>query len=90
MIAALLIKAIVGAVGQSVVNKIPGLPTVEKFEGKGMVQSKTAWGSTIALVMFLSQSGWPVTPADWGVWASAVVVWGVTLYGRITAKEPIG
>ena len=90
MIAALLIKAIVGAVGQSVVNKIRRVPTVGEPAGKGLLQSKTAWGSTIALVMFLSQSGWPATPADWGVWASAVVVWGVTLYGRVTARKPIG
>jgi len=83
-------KMLATTVGEAVVNKVRKKPVLVPYDSKGLVKSKTAWGSTAALVMYLSQAGWPDSPAAWGAVASAVVVWVFTLYGRIKASGPIG
>ena len=86
----LLMKMVATTVGEAVVNKMRKKPVLVPYDSKGLVKSKTAWGATGALVMFLSQAGWPDSPGAWGAVASAVVVWAFTLYGRIRVSGPIG
>ncbi len=87
-----IISAVLGSVIKNAVTaKITGTkPKPAPYDAKGLVQSKTVWGATVALVMYLGQAGWPDSPAAWGVVASAIVVWGFTLYGRFKSKKAIG
>lgn len=91
-----LVTMVLGSVLKNVIaSKITGNPLtpaedVAEPHTKGLIASQTAWGSTMALIMFLVQGGWPDSSTAWGVIASAVVVWGITLYGRIKADKAIG
>ena len=58
-------KMVVGIVGEKIKDKIMGTGSKHiEPDGKGLIQSKTAWGGTGALVLLLAQTGWPETPAD--------------------------
>ena len=87
-----IVTAILGSMVKNViVGKLTGKqPKPAEFNSKGLITSKTALGGTGALVMFLLQGGWPETPMAWGGVASAVVVYALTLYGRIKADKAIG
>lgn len=87
-----ILTTVLGSVAKNfIVGKLTGQkPKPAEFNSKGLITSKTALGGTGALVMFLLQGGWPETPMAWGGVASAIVVYALTLYGRIRADKAIG